>query len=38
MLNNNFEKYKDMPINCKKVAEKYTEEKVAPILFKALDI
>lgn len=38
MLNNNFEKYKNMPLNCKKNAEEFSEKKVAPILFKFLDI
>ena len=32
-LNNNLEKYKKMPINCKQKAEEFTEEKVTKILF-----
>ena len=37
-LNLNFEEYKNMPLNCKKEAEKYSQEKIEEILFKALEI
>ena len=37
-INNNIEKYKYMPINCKQIATMYTEEKITKILFKVLSI
>ena len=36
-LNNNIEKYKNMPLNCKINSEEFSEKKVEPILFKFLD-
>lgn len=35
-LNNNLEKYKFMPLNCKKVSEKFSKDKVEKILFETL--
>lgn len=37
-LNNDLEKYRTMPLNCQKEAEKFSAEKVTKILFKTLDI